>query len=367
MKIFNVTRSLVSFMAQIYLSAIACLTLWILIPMAILWTPTVVISGSMEPLIRTGDVVAAKRLSSDEVHNGSIKVGMVLLADNPLKPGTLFTHRVVEINSDSTFTTKGDANAATDPIHLKPENVKGVEMLRIPYIGLPAVKMREGDTLSLAAMGLSVIIASLIVQRHAARSRRNELENSDSSESLESFSTRAEVKAADLKRREAFKTSYALAASVAAVILVSFITGSAAAFTGQVVQPTNSWVAAASFPAPGPAAVVCGGASYQPSADTSLTCTPGTVNGTTSTYTLTVTGTGPLTQWSVTADWSRVANWYYSKVYGSTVASSSNIYTATGYSIVGSTNSCQTTANCNYGYVSSTKPAVSFTVQVTTK
>lgn len=365
MKIFSVTRSLVSFMAQIYLSAIACLTLWILIPMAILWTPTVVISGSMEPLIRTGDVVAAKRLSSEEIRNGAIKVGMVLLADNPLKPGTLFTHRVIAINPDGTFATKGDSNVATDPVPLKPENVKGIEMLRIPYIGLPAVKMREGDTLSLAAMGLSVIMASLIVQRNAARSRRNELENSDVSES---FSTRSEVKAMELKRKEAFKTSYALAASIAAVILVSIITGSAAAFSGYVGQPNNSWRAAAAFPAPGPAAVVCGGASYQPSPDTTLTCVPGTVSGTTTSYTLTVKGTGALTQWYVTADWSRVTNWLSSKAFGTGVSDTGDIKTATGYQIKGSANGSTNPADSwNHAWVSSTKAAEVFTVNVTTK
>lgn len=364
MKILSVTRSLVSFIAQIYLFAIACLTLWILIPMAILWTPTVVISGSMEPLIRTGDVVAAKRLSSEEVRNGAIKVGMVLLADNPLKPGTLYTHRVIAINPDSTFTTKGDANAATDPIHLKPENVKGVEMLRIPYIGLPAVKMREGDTLSLAAMGLSVIMASLIVQRQAALARRKELEESNSSEI---FSTLSEVKTDQLKRKELFKTSYALAASIAAVILVSIITGSAAAFSGWVGQPTNSWVAAATFPAPGPAAVVCGGASYQSSAGTSLTCTQGAVNGTTTTYNMTVTGTGAVTKWSVAADWSRVTNWLSSKAGGAGVLDTGDIKTAT-YTIMGNVNgSTNPNDSWNYAYVSSTKAAVTFNVYVTTK
>jgi signal peptidase len=244
MKLFGIFRSLIALLAEIYLFSIACLTLWILIPMAILWTPTVVISGSMEPLMMTGDVVSAKRVSVDEVRAGAIKAGMVVLADNPLDPGNLFTHRVIRVNSDKSMVTKGDANASPDPIHLTPEKVKGVEMLRIPFIGLPALKIREGDTVSLAAMGLSVLLASLIVQRSIARSRREDDENSDNS------SMPPEVEPASKSDKNGFKSSYALAASIIAVILVSTMTGSDAAFTGWTGQPNNSWTAAEIFPAP---------------------------------------------------------------------------------------------------------------------
>lgn len=362
MKLFGVLRSLIAFLAEIYLFSISCLTLWILIPMAILWTPTVVISGSMEPLMMTGDVVSAKRVSVDEVRGGAIKAGMVVLADNPLDPGHLFTHRVIQINPDKTMVTKGDANVSPDPIHLSPESVRGIEMLRIPFIGLPALKMREGDIVSLAAMGLSVFLASLIVQRSIARPRR---ENDENSDNLSTSTTRDEDKTSS---KIGFKSYYALAASIIAVILVSMVSGSDAAFTGYKGQPTNAWRAAAVFPAPDPTAAFCGGAAYTSSPGTTLTCAVGTVAGTTTNYTLTVKGTGALTQWSVTADWRGVSNWFKSKAYGPGVADTGDIMIQNGYQIKGSANGSTNPAdNWNHAWVSSTKAAEVFTVQVTTK
>jgi signal peptidase I len=316
----------------------------------------------MEPLMMTGDVVSARTVSTDEVRSGVIKPGMVVLADNPMDPGHLFTHRVIQVNPDKTMVTKGDANLSPDPIHLSPEKVRGVEMLRIPYIGLPALKMREGDIASLAAMAFSVAFASLIVQRSFVRSRREDDENSENS------STRVEVKATSKSDKHGFKSSYALAASIIAVILVSTMTGSDAAFTGWTGQSNNAWRAAAVFPAPGPAAVVCGGASYQPSANTTLTCAPGTISGTTTSYTLTIAGTGALTQWSVTADWSKVPNWLSSKAWGTGVTDTGEIKTATGYQIKGSANGSTNPADTwNHAWISSTKAAEVFTINVTTK
>lgn len=365
MKLFGVLRSLTAFLAQIYLFSIACLALWILIPMAILWTPTVVISGSMEPLIMTGDVVSAKKVSAEEVQNGAIKAGMVVLADNPMDPGKLFTHRVIQVNPDKTMVTKGDANVSPDPIHLTPDKIRGIEMLRIPYIGLPALKVRQGDILSLAVMGLSVVLSSLIIQRHAARIRQEDDENS---ENLSTVSTRAEAESKTKINKEALKSAYTLAASIAAVVLVSMVTGSGAVFTGWTGQPTNSWVAAAVFPAPDPKIASCGGATYTSSANTTLTCVPGTVNGTTKNYTLTVQGTGALTQWAVTADWSKVANWDKSKAFGTGVLDTGDIKTATGYQIKGTANGSTNPADSwNHAWVSSTKAAEVFTVSVTTK
>lgn len=241
MKLFKMIRSLITLLAKIYLSAIACLILWILIPMAILWTPTVVISGSMEPLIRTGDVVSAMGVSTSQVRDGFIKPGMVVLAVDPMKPETLFTHRVIEVKPDKSMITKGDANFSPDPIALPVENVKGIELIRIPFIGLPAQKMREGDTVSVAMMALSVLLASAVLSRSRARDRNKD--NDDST-------PRAEIKEVLKSENNFFKKSYALAATIAAIAIVLMIGGSSAAFSGWAGQSNNSWTSADVYPSP---------------------------------------------------------------------------------------------------------------------
>jgi hypothetical protein len=113
---------------------------------------------------------------------------------------------------------------------------------------------------------------------------------------------------------------------------------------------------------------MCGGAIYTGVAGTTVTCAPGTVSGTTSNYTLTVTGTGALVQWSVTADWSGVTNWYRSKAFGNGVSDTGDIMLRTGYQIKGSAGTSTNPAdNWNHAWVSSTKAAEVFTVQVVTK
>jgi signal peptidase len=366
-KFFKVIRLLIAQLATLYLSAIACLALWVFIPMVILWTPTVVVSGSMEPSVMTGDVVSAQKVSTDQVLNGAIKPGMVILAVDPAKPDSLYTHRVIKINSDKSMVTKGDANSSADALTLPAENVRGIEKLRIPFIGLPTQKMKTGDTVGALLLGASVLLAFIISSSFKNRQKKTVDVDSTSSQSL--HTTRAENRIVDTEeKRNKRKDLYALAASIVAVVLVSIIGSSSATYTGSVKQLNDSWSAAAVFPAPDPKVAMCGGAVYTGVPGTTVTCSVGTVAGTTTSYTLTVTGTGALTQWSVTADWTGYLNWYKGKAFGPGVADTGDIMTRNGYQIKGLVNGSVNPADSwNHAWVSSTKAAETFTVQVTTK
>jgi hypothetical protein len=95
-----------------------------------------------------------------------------------------------------------------------------------------------------------------------------------------------------------------------------------------------------------------------------LTCAVGTVSGTTTNYTLTVKGTGALVLWTVTADWSAVTKFQSAKAYGPGVTDTGTITQKTGYQIKGAANGCGQASACNHAYVSSTKAAEVFTVQI---
>lgn len=90
-----------------------------------------VLSGSMQPAIKAGDMIIDKT-----VDFASIKAGDVITykADNNI----LITHRVVGIedrNAQLYFKTKGDANNVED-VKLVPQGeVVGRPVLRIPYGG----------------------------------------------------------------------------------------------------------------------------------------------------------------------------------------------------------------------------------------
>lgn len=92
--------------------------------------PYTVLSGSMEPTYHTGSLIYVKKIKPEEVEVGQ-PITFVLNEDL-----VVATHRVVEINEENQhFYTKGDANESVDgsPVHFN--NLIGVPVFSIPYLG----------------------------------------------------------------------------------------------------------------------------------------------------------------------------------------------------------------------------------------
>ncbi len=99
----------------------------------------VVLSGSMEPVIKTGSLsVVDTKASYDEVQTGDI-----IAFENSL--GTRVTHRTMEITDDG-IVTKGDANDMSDGITTTKENFLGKTLFAIPLLGyfLFALNTKKG-------------------------------------------------------------------------------------------------------------------------------------------------------------------------------------------------------------------------------
>lgn len=97
----------------------------------------VVLSGSMEPGIMTGSLafVNTKDLN---VQEGDIIAFTIDREDADLSydsDATTVTHRVVKINSDGSYTTKGDNNETQDTKHIEPSQVIGKYSFNIPELG----------------------------------------------------------------------------------------------------------------------------------------------------------------------------------------------------------------------------------------
>ncbi len=89
-------------------------------------TPYVVLSGSMEPTIKTGSVCFINK----HVKYENIKEKDIIAFK--MSDGTLVTHRVASINSES-FVTKGDANDIKDGESTKDKYV-GKNIFWIPKV-----------------------------------------------------------------------------------------------------------------------------------------------------------------------------------------------------------------------------------------
>lgn len=116
-----------------------CAIFLFLIPRLFGVIPFIVLSGSMEKEIKTGAIAYVNtNVKSEEIEIGDI------IAFSMGK--SQVTHRVVSINEDDTFTTKGDANNTVDFNNVKFENYKGKTIFSIPYLGyiLRAVQTKVG-------------------------------------------------------------------------------------------------------------------------------------------------------------------------------------------------------------------------------
>ncbi|WP_144765442.1 LamG-like jellyroll fold domain-containing protein [Curtobacterium sp. 9128] len=133
------------------------LALWAAVPVLLGWTATTVVSESMSPAVRAGDVVAAMPVDAD-----AVTVGQVLLVEDPDHEGRQRLHRLERIEADGALRLRGDANPAPDRTAVGPDRVIGVGVLRFPFVGLPNVWLRTGDWSALATTAAVVVLLVLL-------------------------------------------------------------------------------------------------------------------------------------------------------------------------------------------------------------
>ena len=96
----------------------------------------VIVSGSMEPLIKIKDAVLIKRVDEeDDVKRGDV---VTYRSMDPTYYGILVTHRVVDIkeeNDKKIYITKGDHNETVDRSPINFGQITGKVVMRIPKIG----------------------------------------------------------------------------------------------------------------------------------------------------------------------------------------------------------------------------------------
>ena len=145
-----VTRTL----ATVVVTVTCGLAMWSLLPRAAGWQPSVVMTGSMQPRLKPGDVVLSAPASALTVHPGEI-----VLVDNPAMPSHQLMHRFLRFTPSGDLVTKGDANPHEDSSPVPPRSVHGLPRLRLPYVGLGVLWLRERQwrPLSIAAL---VVVAS---------------------------------------------------------------------------------------------------------------------------------------------------------------------------------------------------------------
>jgi signal peptidase len=101
--------------------------------------PSLVGSGSMSPVLQTGDIVIVAKVPAD-----TVKVGDII--EYRRDKDTNIVHRVIEIDQSGgakTFTTKGDANQSADAAPVIPDNVIGKVVFKIPKLGMVSIFVKR--------------------------------------------------------------------------------------------------------------------------------------------------------------------------------------------------------------------------------
>ncbi len=104
--------------------------------------PSVIATGSMEPMMKPGDVILVQKIVDMERIN-NLKVGDVVQFR---RSSILISHRITEVKEDEEgirYCTKGDNNSAPDTDLVKPEDIKGTIVYVVPKVGWPTLLMKS--------------------------------------------------------------------------------------------------------------------------------------------------------------------------------------------------------------------------------
>lgn len=106
--------------------------------------PSAIATGSMEPIIKPGDVVILEKVK-DMKDIEALSVNDVIQFK---RENILITHRIIEVLNEEgvpSYRTKGDNNSAVDSEIVRVEDVKGVLKQVVPKIGWPTLIFKSNN------------------------------------------------------------------------------------------------------------------------------------------------------------------------------------------------------------------------------
>jgi signal peptidase I len=136
----------------------------------------IVLSGSMEPSIKTGSIVIVKPASQ-------YNVGDVITFGPVSKTKVPITHRIVEMrlqNGIPVYATKGDANEEKDTREVLAREVIGKELFDVPFLGyaLAAAKKPIGFGVLIAVPAIIILFdEGKKIFREVGKMRKKRREN----------------------------------------------------------------------------------------------------------------------------------------------------------------------------------------------
>ncbi|MFJ4039009.1 signal peptidase I [Microbacterium sp. NPDC090007] len=163
-------RAVVGTVLLAFVSLFALIT--VIIPLLMGAQTYTVLTGSMQPGMPPGTLIAVRQTAIDDVRIGDVVTYQIRSGDP-----AVVTHRVVgairSTGGERLLVTRGDANDTDDP-PVQREQLRGTVVLAVPYLGYPGVLLGGQERGAVvAAVGVAVVgygLALLIID--LLRSRR---------------------------------------------------------------------------------------------------------------------------------------------------------------------------------------------------
>ncbi|GEL96283.1 signal peptidase I [Cellulomonas composti] len=153
------------------LVVVAAVAVLVVVPKAMGGTTLTVLTGSMEPTISPGDVVAVKMVTDPDQQ---VQLGDVITFQPVSDDPTLVTHRVIAKTYTSEgvqFVTQGDANGAADE-PIVAGQVKAKVVYSVPWVGHVQLWLGERKGLAVALVaGALLVYAAVMILRPERRGR----------------------------------------------------------------------------------------------------------------------------------------------------------------------------------------------------
>jgi signal peptidase len=128
----------------------------------------IVLSGSMTPVIRTGDLIVDDPVTA--VRARHLHAGQIASFRLAAGSRTVITHRIVGVvtaRGAVRYRTKGDANNGPDSEPRPPADVAGVFRFDVPRGGYVLMALHRGQVLSLLAASLALWFLARLLYRRA--------------------------------------------------------------------------------------------------------------------------------------------------------------------------------------------------------
>lgn len=117
----------------------------------------VVSSGSMIPTLNVGDIILVRGIDPT-----TITAGTIIIFHSPYDYQMPIVHHVIAISDEGNsiyFQTKGDNNPGPDGWKVPAENLMGVYVAKLPYVGLISLELRGPLGVTLIILLIALIVA----------------------------------------------------------------------------------------------------------------------------------------------------------------------------------------------------------------